>query len=157
MRKTTKTQPNLNHRQALAHAVHEAGQDLALLTITKLVDLARNAGIIPEEIGANALWLAHSEWVRHAAGYHDPEEVPEFFNVKIEDTVPGEEDGEEEKIIMVQGYKFSETLNQEEWDQVLDTYKKGWKTKKKLYIKIVKLRNEYAVQNGWPLIPVPRG
>jgi len=157
MKKKTKVAPSQNHREALARVVHEAGQDLALLTISKLVELARKAGIIPAEIDTNALWLAHSEWVRHAASDHGEDGIPGFFNVKVEEKVPGEKDGEEEQTITAQGYRFPEALNEKEWDQVIATYKKGWQAKKKLYIKIIKLRNEYAVLNGWPLIPISSG
>lgn len=157
MSKKTRKRPGSTHREQMARLVHNKGLDLALIPIAKLVQIAEEAGVIPVEIGINASWLAKSEWVRHAIGYHDPEEVPEFFNVKIEEKVSSGENGEEEETITVQGYKTPEALDQEEWDQVIATYKKAAKSKQKLYIKVVKLRNEYARQNGWPILPVPRG
>jgi hypothetical protein len=144
------TRPEQSHRDALARAVHESGLDAALITIQTLVKIADQAGIIPPEVEDEALWLAKSQWVRKAAADHDPDDVPDLFNIRVtEATAQGEE-------IVIQGYKTPDALNMEEWDQVVETYKVAAENKRALYIRILKLRNDYARRHGWPLLPVPR-
>ncbi len=135
--------------ERLVIALHQEGREPHITTIDQMLAIARKHELFPADFDEKALYYAQTEWLRKVLRVREPEELPDLFNVKIQDVTP------EGEIITVQGYKAGKELNREEWDTVIDEWLARANSKRKLCNKLVETRNKIGQKHGWPPLPIP--